>query len=66
MVAGDRFVSEMRLRQLAVPVVLGKAGFTFSAWGPLQRKKMQTFKETWDSIHIYQNKLHKAKTNQLL
>ena len=37
-------MSEMRLRQLAVPVLLGKAGFTFSAWGPFAKKKMQTFK----------------------
>ena len=66
LIAGDRSVSEMRLRQLAVPVSLGKGGFTFSAWGPFAKKKMQTFKETWDSIHIYQNKLHKANTNQLL
>ena len=38
-------MSEMRLRQLAVPVLLGKAGFTFSAWGPLQRKKYKRLKK---------------------
>ena len=45
---GDKFMSEMHLRQ---------PGFTYSACGPFRVKR---FKETGYSKHIYQNKLDKA------
>ena len=44
---------EMHLRQL---------GFTYSACGPFTKNKerIQKFKETGDSLYIYQNELDKA------
>ena len=41
---------------------LKQPGFTYSACGPLTKNKerTQTFKETGDSIYIYQNELDKA------
>ena len=53
LLAGDRFVPEMHLRQ---------PGFTYSACGPFTKNKqrIQKFKETGDSRYIYQNELDKA------
>ena len=41
---------------------LRQPGFTYSACGPLTKNKEETrtFKETGDSIYIYQNELNKA------
>ena len=48
--AGDKFMPEMHLR------------FTYSAYGPFSKNKerIQKFKETGDSRHIYQNELNEA------
>ena len=53
LLAGDRFMSEMHLRQ---------PGFTYSASGSFKKnkKRIQRFKETGDSRYIYQIKLDKA------
>ena len=53
LLAGDRFVPEMHLRQ---------PGFAYSACGPFTKNKeqIQKFKETGDSRYIYQNELDKA------
>ena len=53
LLAGDKFMPEMRLRQ---------PGFTYSACGPFTKNKerIQKFKETGDSGYIYQNKLEKT------
>ena len=49
----DKFVPEMHLRQ---------SRFTYSACRTFtkNKEKIQKFKETGDSLHIYQNELHKA------
>ena len=53
LLAGDKFMPEMRLRQ---------PGFTYSACGPFTKSKERiwNFKKTGDSRHIYQNELDKA------
>ena len=53
LLAGDKLVSEMHLRQ---------PRFTYSASGTFTKNKerIQKFKETGDSWYIYQNKLDKA------
>ena len=53
LLAGDKFMPEMNLRQ---------PGFTYSACGPFteHKERIQKFKETRDSQHIYKNKLDKA------
>ena len=53
LLAGDKFMSEMHLRQ---------SGFTYSAFGPFIKKqeRIQNFKEAVDSQYIYQNELDKA------
>ena len=53
LLAGDKFMPEMRLRQ---------PGFTYSACGPFTKSKerIQKFKQTEDSRSIYKNELHKA------
>ena len=53
LLAGDKFSPEMHLRQ---------PGFTYSACGPITKNKerIQTFKETGDSLYIYQNELDEA------
>ena len=53
LLAGDKFMPEMHLRQ---------PGFTCSACGPFTKNKerIKKFKETGDSRYIYQNKLDKA------
>ena len=58
-IAGDKFMPEMHLKQLAV---LGKPGFTYSACGPCTKSKerIQKFKETGDTNYIYKNELDKA------
>ena len=51
--SGDKFMSEMHLRQLR---------FTYSAQGPFSKNKerMKKFKETGDSGCIDENEQHKA------
>ena len=53
LLAGDKIISEMHLRQ---------PGFTYSDCGPFtkNKKRIQKFKETGDSRYIYQNELDKA------
>ena len=53
LLAGDKFMPEMHLRQLA---------FTYSACGPFTKNKerIQKFKQTGDSRYIYRNELDKA------
>ena len=53
LLAGDKFVPEMHLRQ---PI------FTYSACGPFTKHKqrIQKFKETGDTNYIYKNQLDKA------
>ena len=53
LLAGDKFMSEMHLRQ---------PQFTYSACGPFTKSKerIQKFKETGDSSYIYRNELDKA------
>ena len=53
LLAGDKFTSEMHLRQ---------PGFTYSACVPFIKKKegMKKFKETVDSRYIYQNERDKV------
>ena len=51
--AGDKFMPEMRLRQL---------GFIYSACGSFttNKERIQKFKETGDSRYIYSNVLHRV------
>ena len=53
LLAGDKFMPEMHLKQL---------GFTYSACGPFTKNKerIQKFKETGDTSYIYKNELDKA------
>ena len=53
LLAGDKFIPEMFLKQL---------GFTYSACGPLTRNKerIEKFKETGDSRYIYKNEIDEA------
>ena len=53
LLAGDKFMSEMHLRQ---------PGFTYSACGPFRKsqERIQKFKQTGDSKYIYRNELDKA------
>ena len=53
LLAGDKFISEMHLKQ---------PGFTYSACGPFAKNKqrIKKFKETGDTNYIYKNKLNKA------
>ena len=53
LLAGDKFIPEMHLRQ---------PGFSYSACGPFtkNKKRIQKFKETGDSRYICQNELDKA------
>ena len=53
LLAGDKFMSEMHLKQ---------PRFTYSVCGPFIRNKerIQKFKETGDSRYIYKNELDKA------
>ena len=53
LLAGDKFMPEMHLRQ---------PGFTYSACGPFNKNKerIQKFKQTGDSRYIYRNELVKA------
>ena len=53
LLAGDKFMSEMHLRQ---------PGFTYSACGPFNKnkKRIQKFKETGNSRYIYKSELDKA------
>ena len=53
LLAGDKFMPEMHLRQ---------PGFTYSACGTFtkNKEKIQKFTETKDSRYTYQNELNKA------
>ena len=53
LLAGDKFMPEMHLKQ---------PGFTYSACGPFTKNKerIQKFKETGNTSHIYKNELDKA------
>ena len=53
LLAGDKFMPEMHIRQ---------PGFTYSACGPFtkSKKRIQKFKQTGDSRYIYKNELDKA------
>ena len=53
LLAGDKFMPEMHLKQL---------GFTYSACGLFTKNKerIQKFKETGDTSYIYKNELDKA------
>ena len=53
LLAGDKFMPEMHLRQ---------RGFVYSACGPFTKNKerIQKFKETGDTSYIYKNQLDKA------
>ena len=53
LLAGDKFMPEMHLRQ---------RGFTYIACGPFtkNKKRIQKFKQTGDSRYIYKNELDKA------
>ena len=53
LLAGDKFMPEMHLRQ---------PWFTYSACGPFtkNKKRIQKFKQTGDSRYIYRNELDKA------
>ena len=50
LLAGDKFMPEMHLKQ---------PGFNYSACGPLtkNKKRIQKFKETGDTSYIYKNDL---------
>ena len=52
LLAGDKFMPEMHLKQ---------PGFTYSACGTFtkNKKRIQKFKETGDSNNIYKNELDK-------
>ena len=53
LLAGDKFMLEMYLRQ---------PEFTYSACGPFTKneERIKTFKETGESRYIYQNELGRA------
>ena len=53
LLAGNKFMSEMHLRQ---------PQFVYSACGPFTRykKRIKKFKQTGDTRYIYRNELHKA------
>ena len=53
LLAGDKFMSEMHLKQ---------PGFTYSTCGPFTKnmKRIQKFKETGDTSYIYKNEIDKA------
>ena len=59
LLAGDKFMPEIHLRQ---PASLDKSGFTYSACKSFTKNKLgiQKFKETGDSRYIYLNELDKA------
>ena len=59
LLAGDKFMPEMHLRQ---PIPLDKSGFIYSACELFTKNKerIQKFKETGYSRYIYQNELDKA------
>ena len=59
LLAGDKFIPEMHLKQ---PVSLDKLGFTYSACGPFTKNKerIRKFKETGDTDYIYKNEIDKS------
>ena len=54
LLADDKCMPEMHVKQ---------PGFTYSAYGPFTKNKerIQKFKETGDTSHIYKNELDKAR-----
>ena len=58
LLAGDKFMSEMHLRQ---------PQFVYSVCGTFTKNKerIQKFKETGNTSYIYKNKLHKACFNMI-
>ena len=56
LLAGDKFTSEMHLKQL---------GFTYSACWPFTKNKerIKKFNETGDTSYIYKNELDKTLIN---
>ena len=60
LLAGDKFMPEMHLRQRARGTL--HAGFTYSECEPFTKNKerIQRFKETGDTSYIYKNELDKA------
>ena len=59
LLAGDKFMSEIHLKQ---PALFDKSGFTYSACGLFTKNKewIKKFKETGDTSYIYKTKLDKA------
>ena len=58
LLAGDKFMPEMHLRQ---------PRFTYSACGPFTKSKerIQKFKETGDASYIYKNELERYAFNMI-
>ena len=58
LLAGDKFMPEMHLRQ---------PGLTYSACRPFPKSKeiIQKFKQTGDSRYIYRNELDKLVSNMI-
>ena len=58
LLAGDKFMPEMHLRQLQ---------FVYSVCGPFTKNKerIQKFKETGNTSYIYKNELDKACFNMI-
>ena len=58
LLAGDKFMTEMHLKQ---------SGFTYSACGPFTRNKqrIQKFNKTGYTSYIYKNELDKACFNMI-
>ena len=59
LLAGDKFLPEMPLRQ---PSLLDKSGFTYTACRPFTKneERTQNIKEMEDTNYIYKNELDKA------
>ena len=59
LLAGDKFMQEMHLKQ---PASLDKSGFTCSARGPFTKNKkfFERFMQTGDKDFIYENELNQA------
>ena len=59
LLAGDKFISEMHLKQLAS---FGKSGFAYIACGPFTKSKerIEKFMQAGNTYFIYKNELDKA------
>ena len=60
LLAGDKFIAKMQLRQYAA--LNNIPAFTYSACGPItkSKEKIRKCRETEDSRYIFQNQLDKA------